>query len=99
QPAPLVPGNNTTVMSFTRDGVFRWKFNDTQLVGGELAVATGLLYPENSAIAIMAATGQTAYTLSAPFGRLVVTGERSIPAPNRGDALLRGYEAGTPSQR
>jgi hypothetical protein len=99
QPAPLVPGKNTTVMSFTRDGVFRWKFTDPHLVGGELAVATGLLYPENSSIAIMAATGQTAYTLSAPFGRLVVTGEHSVPAPNVGDSVLKGYEAGTATQR
>ncbi|MBK7857321.1 MAG: tenascin-X [Archangiaceae bacterium] len=99
QPAPLVPGNTTTVMSYTRDGVFRWKFTDTNLVGGELAVATGLLYPENSPIAIMASTGQPAYTLAAPFGRLVVTAERSVPAPTVGATTLRGYEAGTPTQR
>jgi hypothetical protein len=99
QPAPLVPGRNTTVMSFTRDGVFRWKFNDPDLVGGELAVATGLLYPENSAVAIMAATGATAYTLSSPFGRLVVTREHSVPAPMVGQTTLQGYEAGTPTQR
>lgn len=99
QPAPLVPGNNTTVMSFTRDGVFRWKFTDPHLLGGELAVATGLLYPENSSIAVMAATGATAYTLSAPFGRLVVTQERSVPAPAVGQTVLKGYEAGTPTQR
>jgi outer membrane protein assembly factor BamB len=99
QPAPLVPGRNTTVMSFTRDGVFRWKFNDPQLIGGELAVATGLLYPENSSIAIMAATGATAYSLAEPFGRLVVTKERGIPAPTVGQTWLKGYEAGTPTQR
>lgn len=99
QPAPLVPGNNTTVMSFTRDGVFRWKFTDKNLVGGELAVATGLLYPENSPIAVMAATGATAYTLASPFGRLVVTHERSVPAPTVGQTVLKGYEAGTPTQR
>ncbi len=99
QPAPLVPGNNTTVMSFTRDGIFRWKFTDSRLTGGELAVATGLLYPENSPIAVMAATGATAYTLSSPFGRLVVTRERSVPAPTVGQSLLKGYEAGTPMER
>ncbi|MBL8957277.1 MAG: tenascin-X [Myxococcaceae bacterium] len=98
-PAPLVPGNNTTVMSFTRDGVFRWKYNDPRLVGGELAVATGLLYPENSAIAVMAATGANVYTLAAPFGRLVVTRERSVPAPTVGQSVLKGYEAGTPTER
>jgi hypothetical protein len=99
EPAPLIPGANTTVMSFTRDGVFRWKFNDPNLIGGELAVATGLLYPENSSTAIMAATGQAAYSLAAPFGRLVVTQERSVPAPVIGGSTLQGYEAGTSDQR
>ncbi len=99
QPAPLIPGIDTTVMSFTRDGIFRWKFNDPNLVGGELAVATGLLYPENSATAILAATGQAQYTLTSPFGRLVVTQERSVPAPNIGTSTLSGYEAGTPTLR
>lgn len=98
-PAPLVPGSPTTVMSFTRDGVFRWKFTDQALRGGELAVATGLLYPENSGIAVMAATGVPAFALAEPFGRLVVTRQRSVPAPNVGDRALKGYEAGTESVR
>src|SRR6185295_16013235 len=64
-----------------------------------LAVATGLLYPENSATAVMAATGDAAFSIDAPFGRLVVTGERSIPSPVVGASTLKGYEAGTDDQR
>ena len=98
-PAPLIPGSPTAVMSFSRDGVFRWKFTDSMLRGGELAVATGLLYPENSSVALSAATGQPIFSISAPFGRLVVTRSRSVPSPLIGASSLTGYEAGTHDQR
>jgi hypothetical protein len=87
------------VASYNRDGVFRWKFTDFALTGGELAIAKGLLYPENSAIAVLASTGATAFALDAPFGRAVVTRERTIPAPVPQASSMRGYESGTSSPR
>lgn len=98
-PAPLKPGSPTLVMTWTRDGIFRWKFVDHALVGGELGIATGLIYPENSAIAVSTATGNPAFAIDAPFGRVVVSRSRAIPAPVKGAALLDGYEAGTPQKR
>lgn len=98
-PAPLKPGSPTLVMTWTRDGIFRWKFVDHALVGGELAIATGLIYPENSALAVSTATGNPAFAIDAPFGRVVVSKSRSIPAPVKGAATLDGYEAGTPQKR
>jgi len=98
-PAPLVPGTPTVAMSFTRDGIFRWKFTDSTLVGGELAVAQGLLYPENGSTAVLTANGQPAFTLVEPFGRAVVSKTRTIVAPVVGGSQLRGYESGTNSPR
>ena len=98
-PAPLVPGTPTVVMSYTRDGVFRWKFTDFSLVGGELAVARGLLYPENSANAVLTSSGQPAFTLNEQFGRAVVSRQRTIVAPVTGAMSLNGYESGTNTPR
>lgn len=98
-PAPLVPGTPTVVMSFTRDGIFRWKFTDFSLVGGELAVSRGLLYPENSSTAVLTSTGQPAFVLSELFGRAVVTRQRTIVAPLAGGNSLNAYESGTNSAR
>ncbi|MBS1149424.1 MAG: putative lipoprotein, partial [Myxococcaceae bacterium] len=98
-PAPLVPGTPTVVMSYTRDGIFRWKFTDFSLVGGELAVSRGLLYPENSANAVLTSSGQPAFTLSEVFGRAVVSQLRTIVAPVTGGVSLNGYESGTNSAR
>jgi hypothetical protein len=98
-PAPLKPGSPTLVMTWTRDGIFRWKFVDHSLVGGELAIATGLIYPENSPIAVSTATGNPAFAIDASFGRVVVSKHRAIPAPVKGAAMLDGYEAGTPQKR
>ena len=98
-PAPLVPGTPTVVMSYTRDGVFRWKFTDFSLVGGELAVSRGLLYPENSASAVLTSSGQPAFSLTELFGRAVVSKQRTIVAPVEGATSLNGYESGTNSAR
>ncbi len=93
---PLHPAARTTMMSFTRDGTFRWKFTDYQLVGGELAVADGLLFPENSTQAIDTSTGQLAYQLPEVFGRTVLTHERQVVAPADGALALDGYRAKQP---
>jgi outer membrane protein assembly factor BamB len=98
-PAPLVPGSPTLVMSYTRDGIFRWKFTDSGLVGGELAVARGLLYPENSATAILTSSGQPAFALGELYGRAVITRLRTVVAPLTGGASLNGYESGTNTAR
>lgn len=90
--APLVPGAPTLLMSYTHDGLFRWKLTDRTLVGGELAVARGLLYPENGNVALHATSGLPALTLATAVGRAVISDARVIPAPTQ-DALY-GYEAG-----
>lgn len=97
--APLVPGSPTMLMSYTRDGVFRWKFTDLDLVGGELAVARGLIYPENGKTAVLTATGEAGFSLAEPFGRAVVTRQRTITAPTVGAKSLNAYEAGTATAR
>jgi hypothetical protein len=98
-PAPLVPGSPTLVMSYTRDGVFRWKFTDFSLTGGELAVARGLLYPENSSTAVLTSSGQPAFSLGELYGRAVITRERTVVAPVVGGVTLNGYESGTNTHR
>jgi hypothetical protein len=99
QPAPLVPGSPTMVMSYTKDGVFRWKFIDHDLKGGELAVAGGLLYPENSPMAVLSATGAPAFSLDEAYGRAVVTRERTVVAPREGSVTVNGYESGLNTKR
>lgn len=94
QQAPLKPGTPTLLMSFTRDGVFRWKVTDQSMPGGELAVARGLLYPENGSVALLAATGAPAFSLPSALGRIVVSDARFIPAPVASAQELSGYEAG-----
>lgn len=94
QQAPLKPDRPTLTISYTRDGVFRWKTTDTSMPGGELAVARGLLYPENGSVALLAATGQPAFSLPEALGRIVVSDARFIPAPVAQATSLSGYEAG-----
>ncbi|MBM4778577.1 MAG: tenascin-X [Archangiaceae bacterium] len=94
QQAPLKPGTPTLLMSYTRDGVFRWKVTDASMPGGELAVARGLLYPENGSVALLAATGAPAFSLPSALGRIVISDARFSPAPVQGSQTLSGYEAG-----
>lgn len=91
---PLLPDRPTLLVSYTRDGVFRWKVLDESFHGGELAVARGLLYPENSPMVLSAATGTRAFGLDQPLGRAVISESRMIPAPLDGHSTLSGYEAG-----
>jgi hypothetical protein len=97
--APLVPANTTLLMSYSRDGVFRWKRLNPGLTGGELAVARGLLYPENSSVVHDATTGGARLALPGLLGRTVVSQARVIPAPAAGDRVLWGYEAGSLQSR
>ncbi len=95
--APLKPGKPTLLLSYTRDGIFRWKVTDPSMEGGELAVARGLLYPENGQVVRTAATGTEAFAVPQKLGRIVVADSRFIPAPVAGQMSLMGYEAGQPS--
>ncbi len=96
--APLVPVFPTLLTGFSRDGLLRWKRTEA-FVGGELAVAKGVLYPENSAVAYLASTG-SAFTFSVPppsgaLGRVVVTSDRVIVAPRVGDSSVLAYDRAT----
>lgn len=94
QQAPLVPDNTTLLMSYSRDGVFRWKRLNEGLRGGELAVARGLLYAEYTPVVLDAVVGQPAFSLPNELGRAVVSSTRLIPAPLPQAKTLAGYEAG-----
>lgn len=94
QQAPLVPDNPTLLMSYTHDGIFRWKITDTAMRGGELAVARGLLYPENSSVVLNATHGTPAFALPSDLGRATIADARLVPAPQHGSTQLAGYEAG-----
>ncbi len=91
---PLHPDQRTTLMSFTRDGTFRWKFTDFSLVGGELAVADGLAFPENASQAVVTSTGQGFYKVARPFGRAAATDQRVVASPVDGDVRLDAYVFG-----
>lgn len=92
--APLVPADTTLIMSFSRDGVFRWKRLNTGMRGGELAVARGLLYAEYTSVVLDATSGQPVFALPNELGRAVVSMDRLIPAPLENGTTLQGYEAG-----
>jgi hypothetical protein len=79
--APLTPVGPGLFMSFTREGLLRWK-REEPWVGGEIAVALGTLYPERGDAALDAATGARRGAL--PFiGRAVVSPDRLITGPER----------------
>lgn len=97
--APLVPDDTTLIMSWSRDGIFRWKHVNQGLRGGELAVARGLLYAEYTDTVVEAVSGAPAFTVHGLLGRAVVSDARLIPAPHEGGTTLTGYEAGTSTPR
>lgn len=99
QQAPLVPDDTTLIMSYSRDGVFRWKRLNSGMRGGELAVARGLLYAEYTSVVLDATSGQPQFALPSNLGRAVISSSRLIPAPLAGGTTLAGYEAGALQQR
>lgn len=77
--APLTPVGPGLLMSFTREGQLRWK-REEPWVGGEIAVAQGVLYPERGNAALDSATG--ARRSSIPFiGRAVASADRLVTGP------------------
>jgi hypothetical protein len=97
--APLFPGTPTLLISFSKDGIFRWKRLESTLRGGELAIAHGLLYPENSAVVFDAPSGTPTVALPFELGRAVVSGSRLIPAPVPQGTSLTSFEAGQATTR
>lgn len=97
--APLTASSPTLLVSYSRDGLLRWKRTES-FAGGELAVARGLLFPERGAVALETATGLPSGSFPlhhGAFGRLVATGEQLIPAPPAGAASLQAHRfAGGP---
>jgi outer membrane protein assembly factor BamB len=99
--APLVPERPTLLMSVTRDGTLRWKRLETGMVGGELAVARGTLYPQNSPFGLYTASGMPnpGATVSESFGRVVASSDRLIPSPRPGATLMVGFDRSTGAPR
>lgn len=96
---PLLPENRTLILSYTRDGIFRWRRYDDTMRGGEMAIARSLLYPENTPSMLDARTGQVTATLPANLGRLVVANDLAIPAPTSEGTTVSGYQAGATTLR
>jgi hypothetical protein len=93
--APLPPESPTLLMAYSRDGLLRWKRSEP-ITGGELAVAQGLLYPENSQRALFTDSGQLALKpIPSVFGRPVVTLDRFLPGPRPGSTQLTAYASAT----
>ncbi|PZR04324.1 MAG: tenascin-X [Archangium gephyra] len=97
--APLVPDDTTLIMSWSRDGVFRWKRTNTGMRGGELAVARGLLYAEYTSSVVEATSGIPVFSIPTELGRAVTSNSRLIPAPMEFGTTLSGYEAGQSTLR
>ena len=97
--APLLPSPKMLTISYTRDGVLRWKNFNPSLRGGELAIARSLLYLENSREVLDARSGEVVSNLPRPVGRAVIANNLVIPAPENSGTELRGYQAGTNTER
>ncbi|MGV3624533.1 MAG: tenascin-X [Archangium sp.] len=97
--APLVPADTTLIMSWSRDGVFRWKRTNVGMRGGELAVARGLLYAEYTSSVVEATSGIPVFSIQGELGRAVTSNARLIPAPFESGISLSGYEAGQSTLR
>lgn len=69
-PATTMVG--TTIFSFSSSLQPRWRVHDANLLGGELAVADGLLFQENATEVRLTSTGASVATLAARFGGGVI---------------------------
>lgn len=84
-PASSLSG--TMIFSFTPSLQPRWRRFITGLIGGELAVADGLLFQERSPEVRLASTGNVVAVLPAPFG-LGVVGTGTAVATQPGSQTL-----------
>lgn len=80
--APLSATAPTRLFAFTRDGALIWKRTEA-FVGGELAVAKGVLFPERSLTAFSASTGAPLAHGggSNVFGRVIASSSVFVPSP------------------
>ena len=95
--APLQPLSPTKVMAFEHDGTPLWRALDP-MVGGELAAARGLVFPERSDHAYWGGDGgilPLAPGGAFQLGRPTVTLDRLTTSPLAGTFQLFGYDAQT----
>ncbi|MDQ3262158.1 MAG: PQQ-like beta-propeller repeat protein [Myxococcota bacterium] len=76
---PLEPGPPTQILSYSRDGALRWS-RGLEIRGGELAVANGVLYPEQGTQPLDATTGEP-LPPGVQWGRAVATRDLVVQAP------------------
>ncbi|HEY8208257.1 MAG TPA: tenascin-X [Myxococcaceae bacterium] len=77
--APLVPQAPGMFMSFTREGLQRWRREETW-VGGEIAISHGRLFPERGDAVLSGVDGSR--VASTPTqGRAVVSADRVVLGP------------------
>src|SRR5690606_29750483 len=91
--APLQPTSPTLLVSYSRDGLLRWKRTEN-MVGGEMAVAQGVLYPENSRTGLLTDSGARVNFgpgASPFFGRVVSNGAHVITSPLQAEGLWESY--------
>lgn len=83
--APLAPQAPTLLLSYDRHGKFRWR-REEPYGGGELAVASGRVYPEGAIVPYDSKTGEPLFSSSGagdrePLGRAVVSATRYVTSP------------------
>ncbi|MFT3708211.1 MAG: hypothetical protein QM817_11210 [Archangium sp.] len=69
---PAATMTGTTIFSFSPSLQPRWRVHDASLAGGELAVANGLLFQENTNEVRSSMTGTTVATFASRFGGGIV---------------------------
>ncbi len=85
---PATSLTGTMIFSFTPTLQLRWRRFVTGLVGGELAVADGLLFQERSQEVRLTQTGNVVAVLPAPFG-LGVVGAQTAVSTEAGTQVLK----------
>ncbi|MFL5320045.1 MAG: tenascin-X [Myxococcaceae bacterium] len=79
--APLSSLSPTRLFAFSYDGQLKWKRTES-FVGGELAVAHGVLLPERSNLAFSTASGAPlSVGGGSPFARPVASSDLFVPGP------------------
>lgn len=95
---PATSLSGTTIFSFTPSLQLRWRRFVTGLVGGELAIADGLLFQERSPEVRSTSTGNVVSVLPVPFG-LGVVGSGTAVATQAGAQVLNTLGTATSMPR
>jgi len=77
--APLTPLSPSMFMSFTREGLQRWRRDETW-VGGEIAISNGRLYPERGDAVLSSADGTRVASVPR-VGRAIAAADRVVLGP------------------